>query len=114
MSGGRRCVCLIVLASGLASSGGTAQDISSPSPLRQAELIRLVRQDCGSCHGLTLKGGLGPPLTATALAEKSAASLVATIVQGRPGTPMPPFRSILDANEAVWIVDHLLAGFPRQ
>ena len=23
-------------------------------------LEHLVKQDCGSCHGLTLKGGLGP------------------------------------------------------
>ena len=27
-------------------------------------LKRLVHQDCGSCHGLTLKGGLGPDLRA--------------------------------------------------
>jgi cytochrome c55X len=27
---------------------------------RQRELIRMVRQDCGSCHGLQLTGGLGP------------------------------------------------------
>ena len=27
---------------------------------RQEELIYRLRQDCGSCHGMTLKGGLGP------------------------------------------------------
>jgi protein NirF len=29
---------------------------AEPSPARQQELIHLVRQDCGSCHGMTLRG----------------------------------------------------------
>ena len=28
---------------------------------RQAELIHRLKHDCGSCHGMTMKGGLGPP-----------------------------------------------------
>jgi cytochrome c55X len=32
----------------------------APDAARQHELIRMVRQDCGSCHGLHLTGGLGP------------------------------------------------------
>jgi mono/diheme cytochrome c family protein len=28
---------------------------------RQAELLHLLKHDCGSCHGMTRKGGLGPP-----------------------------------------------------
>ena len=32
------------------------------SNTRQAELSHMVKQDCGSCHGMTLKGGLGPAL----------------------------------------------------
>lgn len=79
---------------------------------RQRELVHIVRQDCGSCHGLTLQGGLGPALTATALRDKPAEGLVATIVSGRPGTPMPPFRGILDEAEAAWIVERLIEGFP--
>ena len=31
-------------------------------PERQDQLRYLLRQDCGSCHGMTLKGGLGPAL----------------------------------------------------
>ena len=31
---------------------------AEPSSARQSELRNLVVQDCGSCHGLTLKGGL--------------------------------------------------------
>lgn len=80
---------------------------------RAAELVHLVRQDCGSCHGLTLKGGLGPALTADALYDKPAEGLVATIVGGRPGTPMPPFRGLISEAEAEWIVEQLMAGFPE-
>lgn len=82
-----------------------------PDAERQRELVHIVRQDCGSCHGLTLKGGLGPALTAEALADKSAEGLVATIIGGRPGTPMPPFRNIVSEAEAQWIVDQLMRGF---
>lgn len=85
-----------------------------PAPDRQADLIRIVRQDCGSCHGMQLTGGLGPALTRQALADKPVDSLVATIVHGRPGTPMPPWRTMLSDAEAAWIVDQLLRGFPHE
>lgn len=88
---------------------GTA---AAPSPERARELIHIVRQDCGSCHGLKLAGGLGPALTPDALADKPAESLVATVVSGRPGTPMPPFLGIVTEAEAEWIVAQLLQGFP--
>jgi len=29
---------------------------------RQQALRDLLKQDCGACHGLTLKGGMGPAL----------------------------------------------------
>jgi cytochrome c55X len=79
---------------------------------RKGELIRLVRQDCGSCHGMRLTGGLGPALTPEALKDKPAAALVSTILYGRPGTPMPPWKNFLSESEAVWIVDGLQKGFP--
>lgn len=84
-----------------------------PDPAREQALVHMVRQDCGSCHGLTLKGGLGPALTAQALRDKPAESLVATIVGGRPGTPMPPFRGLVSEAEAAWIVEQLIIGFPE-
>lgn len=77
-------------------------------------LVRLVRQDCGSCHGLTLKGGLGSPLLPENLADKPAESLVATILNGRPGTPMPPWKNLMTEQEAKWIVERLQAGFPKE
>lgn len=90
--------------------------VESPGPgaSRRDELVRLVRQDCGSCHGMTLKGGLGLPLTADALRGKPAESLSATIIYGRPGTAMPPWSRFLNETEADWIVGRLMAGFPEE
>jgi cytochrome c55X len=77
---------------------------------RQAALAELLRQDCGSCHGMTRKGGLGPPLLPEALASKPDAVLVDTLLNGRPGTAMPPWRDFLSADEAAWLVERLRSG----
>jgi cytochrome c55X len=82
------------------------------SPSRQSELVRLVRNDCGSCHGLSLKGGLGPALLPEALREKDPLSLSETILRGRAGTAMPPWSQFLQETEAKWIVEQLMKGFP--
>ena len=71
-----------------------AVQAAGPDPARRAQLIHMVREDCGSCHGMTLKGGLGPSLLPSALAGKADDSLEAVILDGRPGTPMPPWRAI--------------------
>jgi cytochrome c55X len=86
---------------------------SDPGTARRAELVSLVRQDCGSCHGLTLKGGLGPSLEPAALAGKDAEALGFVILHGRRGTPMPPWREHLSEGEARWIVEQLQKGFPK-
>jgi cytochrome c55X len=87
---------------------------AQPDATRQQQLVRMVRQDCGSCHGMTLAGGLGPALTREALADKPVESLAAVIEHGRPGTPMPPWRSLLREGEAQWIAQRLVAGFPQE
>lgn len=79
-------------------------------PGRAAELERLVLQDCGSCHGMTLKGGLGPDIRAETLAGTQPDGLVAIILDGVPGTAMPPWRPLLSHEEAAWIADYLLDG----
>ena len=84
-----------------------------PQGARRAALVDMVRQDCGSCHGLTLKGGLGPPLLPAALAEKDVEQLRFVILNGRPGTAMPPWRPFLSEAEAQWIVEMLRTGFPE-
>lgn len=87
---------------------------SAPDASRRGELVTLVRQDCGSCHGLTLKGGLGPALLPETLKDKPMDSLAATILHGRPGTAMPPWRRFVNEAEAEWIVVNLQKGFPRE
>lgn len=92
---------------------GTARAASpTPSPARQAQLIHLVRQDCGACHGMQLSGGLGPSLSPAQLADLPDSSLVATVLQGRPGTPMPGWQVFLSESEAGWIITQLKQGFP--
>ncbi len=108
---------LLLLASWPALAAGVeaASVLSSgPTPARVRELVHLVRQDCGSCHGLNLTGGLGPSLLPEALRDKPVDSLRYTVLLGRPGTPMPPWKAYLTEDEADWIVRQLLAGFPQE
>ena len=91
-----------------------APALAPPSAARQQALVHIVRQDCGSCHGMRLTGGLGPALTASALADRPVPALVATILVGRPGTPMPGWRGMLDERDARWIAQQLLRGFPEE
>lgn len=78
------------------------------------EMIRLVRQDCGACHGMTLKGGLGKPLTREALAGQTPEALAVIILHGKQGTAMPPWKSLLSEAQARWIAERLIAGFPEE
>lgn len=82
----------------------------SPEVERQAALLYLLRQDCGSCHGMSLKGGLGASLLPEALADKPDEALQDTILNGRPGTPMPPWRDELSESDAAWLVLRLRKG----
>jgi cytochrome c55X len=103
-------ICVMGLFAGLPSSAAEmARDTGPLTPARTAELANLLRHDCGSCHGLTRKGGLGPPLTAPALAERTDDVLIETIQQGRPGSAMPPWGPLLAPVEVLWIVDQLRA-----
>ena len=81
---------------------------AGPTAGRRSQLRDMVAQDCGSCHGMTLKGGLGSPLRPEDLAGQSAEAIVATILDGRPGTPMPPWKSMLSRDDAVWIAAYLM------
>jgi cytochrome c55X len=82
----------------------------APVPERRRELLVLLKNDCGSCHGMRLTGGLGPALTPEALRAKPVESLVATIVSGRPGTAMPPWRRFLSEADAEWLVTRMVTG----
>ncbi|MDR5653523.1 c-type cytochrome [Ruixingdingia sedimenti] len=73
------------------------------APERAAALEHMVVQDCGSCHGLTMRGGLGRPLTPEALDHADPEGLALIILDGIPGTAMPPWRPMLTEEEAHWI-----------
>lgn len=98
-----------ILTFGLAVAPAAA----SERPLDPEKLGHLVRQDCGGCHGLTLKGGLGKPLTAEHLEQWSRDQLAFIILNGVPGTPMPGWRALMSEDEARWIADVLKRGTLR-
>jgi cytochrome c55X len=75
-----------------------------PAPERQNAIRNMLNHDCGACHGLTLKGGLGPSLLPEALAGKPDEFLISTILNGRPGTAMPPWQPFMNRDEAAWLV----------
>ena len=68
----------------------------------------MLKHDCGSCHGLTLKGGLGPSLLARDLVNKPDDYLIETIQNGRKGTAMPPWKPFISETETRWLVQQLL------
>ena len=98
---------LIVFATLLSLHNYAAADISEQ---RGEEIIYTVRQDCGSCHGLTLAGGLGPDLKAKRLQALPDTYLTKVIKEGIPNTPMPPWQAFFNDEEIQWIVMHLKRG----
>ncbi len=77
---------------------------------RADQLENLVRQDCGSCHGLTLKGGLGPALLSTRFTNVDTGHIAGIILNGVPGTPMPPWKGLMSEQDAIWIANYLKTG----
>ena len=102
-----------LVAAGVATLAGASQ-ASEPAGVDAPELIRLVRQDCGSCHGMTLQGGLGNPLTKEALTGQSVEALAVIILHGKHGTAMPPWKTLLTEAQAQWIARRLIEGFPEE
>ncbi len=79
-----------------------------PGKKRQQELTNMFKHDCGSCHGLSMKGGLGSPLLAESVKNKTDLFLVNTILDGRKGTAMPPWKPFITKQEAFWLVNNLI------
>lgn len=74
---------------------------------RQSELRNMLKHDCGACHGMTLKGGLGPSLLPEAIKDKSDDFLINTLLNGRKGTAMPPWGKFINPNEAAWLLQQI-------
>ncbi|MCL3882706.1 cytochrome c [Marivita sp. GX14005] len=96
---------VLSLVAALATGAGAAE-----TPRDAEALKHFVHQDCGSCHGLSLKGGLGPDIRAKALEHYDPEVLREVILGGIPGTAMPPWRPLLTDPEIDWIVDYLMTG----
>ena len=101
-------------AAGAALAQPAPLTVPAPSAERQSALVRMVRQDCGSCHGMRLTGGLGPAITPQALEGKPLLSMASTIYGGRPGTPMPGWSAMLTLEESHWVAQQLAEGFPEE
>lgn len=98
----------------LADNDLADNDMAELTSARQNELMYFVEQDCGSCHGLTMKGGLGPALLPETLAAQPKEYLVTTIMEGRKDTAMPGWSSMLSRSDATWIVEQLQKGLIPQ
>jgi len=96
---------MLAVAATMLASPATADDALAPA--RQEALRHLLRHDCGACHGLTLRGGLGPPLRPEALQGRSVEGLTEVILNGVAGTPMPPWGRLLTRQEAAWLARRL-------
>tara|TARA_B100000315_G_C14515477_1_gene558942 strand:+ start:85 stop:411 length:327 start_codon:yes stop_codon:yes gene_type:complete len=97
----------------LISIVGTAL-AAEPNADRKSELLYRLKHDCGSCHGMTLKGGLGPALLPASIKEHSNEFLIDVIRDGVAGTPMPPWGVELSQDEAAWLVKKLRAGVSHE
>jgi cytochrome c55X len=98
----------LAAAAGMAWAG--AAWAQPPDAARQKEILDVVHNTCVTCHGPTLEGVVGPPITPAVLKDKDPAMLADTILNGRPDTMMQPFNAILTPDEAAWLVGQLQAG----
>ena len=82
---------------------------------RSSALVRMVRQDCGSCHGMRLTGGLGPALTREALADKPLEAWPRPSSTAGPARRCRPGASMLsEPTKRAGSPQRLLAGFPEE
>ena len=85
----------------LASCGGSeSAPTSTPTP-SAIDAGALYETNCVACHGANRQGmtNLGPALTPQSLAELSDAETKDTILNGRSGTAMTPWKDILNSEE---------------
>jgi len=94
--------------------GAAALDDQKIPVERQQELADFVVQDCGSCHGLTFKGGLGSAFTKEKLEETPEQVLFEVIEKGIEGTPMPAWGPLLKPEEIKWIINYLKRVSPDE
>jgi cytochrome c55X len=72
----------------VSDSGGSGGGTVSASPFGDRSPAEFFGANCAGCHGADRSGGLGPPLLPDVLTEPDD-FYIDTILNGRPGTPMP-------------------------
>lgn len=94
----------------LATLVASAAIASAGEAMSPDALSHLVHQDCGSCHGLTLRGGLGPDIRPESVSHYDPDTLATVVLDGIPGTAMPPWRPLIGEADARRIARYLLTG----
>ncbi|WP_292662794.1 nitrite reductase [Nitratifractor sp.] len=69
---------------------------------------KMYEKECQGCHGPIHQGGVGADLRPKALKKKNKQMLVDTILQGKPGTAMPAWKSKFSRDDAAGMVDWLM------
>ncbi len=71
------------------------------------DVEKVFEKECQGCHGPNHEGGVGADLRPNKLKGKNAYMLAETILNGRPGTAMPPFKNTFSKADAQKMVDYL-------
>jgi len=68
---------------------------------------KIFEQECQGCHGPMHQGGVGSDIRPDKVKDKNSMFLANTILDGRAGTAMPPFKGTISKQEASLMVDYL-------
>ena len=71
------------------------------------DVEKMFEKECQGCHGPNHEGGVGADLRPAKLEKKNAYTLAEVILDGRPGTAMPPFAEKMNQADAQKMVDYL-------
>jgi len=71
------------------------------------DVEKVFEKECQGCHGPNHEGGVGSDLRPKVISKKNAYMLAETILNGRPGTAMPPFKDKFTKADADKMVDYL-------
>lgn len=89
------------------ATSATSSDGDAASPFRDRSVAEFFGANCAGCHGVDRSGGIGPSLLPDALPESDELYL-RTILEGRPGTPMPAWgEQGVTEEQAAALVDFL-------
>ncbi len=71
------------------------------------DVEKMFEKECQGCHGPNHEGGVGADLRPDKLEKKNAYTMAEVILNGRPGTAMPPFANKMTKADAQKMVDYL-------